>query len=83
MPIINPVNETLTGYVTGAVPPLDIIDQYPNQLAHPLDAYQPGVEIQEQLFPNLHPMVPLPEAAAGPPLLTYGTYGGRWQQPMM
>ncbi|SPB46546.1 Ankyrin repeats (many copies) family protein [Aspergillus niger] len=83
-PFIDPATQTLTGYATGAAAPHAINESYPCQLADPLYAYQPGGEILEQfMFPNLHPMVPLPEAAAGPPALTHGTYGGHGQQPMM
>ncbi|RDK42308.1 hypothetical protein M752DRAFT_276276 [Aspergillus phoenicis ATCC 13157] len=73
-PFIDPVNQTLIGYSTAAIPSHVIMNQHPNQPAHSLIAYQPRVEIQEQLLPNLHPMASC--EAAGPPALNYGTYGG-------
>lgn len=71
---IDPVNQTLFCYPTAAAPPHVVMNQQPSQLVHPLDAYQPRVEIPEQLFLNLPPMVPF--EATGPPALTHGIHGG-------
>ncbi|CAK46113.1 hypothetical protein M747DRAFT_373462 [Aspergillus niger ATCC 13496] len=80
----DPFNQILFGYPTAA-DPLHVINEYnPSQPAHPgLHEYQPGGEILEQLFLSRPPMVPLPEAAAVPPALTYGIRGGRGQEPMI
>ncbi|GKZ32330.1 hypothetical protein AbraIFM66950_001646 [Aspergillus brasiliensis] len=76
----DPINETFTGYATGATP-THAINEYPNQLADSIEVYQPGVEIPEYFqFLNPRPLVPLPQAAAGPPALNHGMYGGRGQQ---
>ncbi|GKZ26404.1 hypothetical protein AbraIFM66951_003167 [Aspergillus brasiliensis] len=76
----DPINETFTGYATDATP-THVINEYPNQLADPFEMYQPGVEIPEYFqFLNPHPLAPLPAAAAGPPVLNHGIYGGRGQQ---
>ncbi|GAA89131.1 hypothetical protein AKAW_07245 [Aspergillus luchuensis IFO 4308] len=73
---IDPVNQYLAGYPTAMAPPPAINNFDPSQLALPLVAYQPRVEIPEQFFVNHQPMAPLPEAAAGLPAL-----GGLRQQP--
>ncbi|OJZ81707.1 hypothetical protein ASPFODRAFT_85206 [Aspergillus luchuensis CBS 106.47] len=78
---IDPVNQNLPGYPTAMAPPPAINNFDPSQLALPLDAYQPRVEIPEQFFVNHQLMAPLPEAAAGLPALAHGTHGGLRQQP--